>query len=87
MPTYSHSGRITDAKTGSKISEELNQKTLRHDVRKLMRGGNMKYPNLSQGHLLTYEVEVDLNVLHALMVDRVCCHIDSAHIVIIGDHG
>ena len=41
----------------------------------------MKNPNLSQGDLLTDEVNVNLNVLRATMMNGVGCHVDSADIV------
>ena len=36
---------------------------------------------MSQGHLLVDKVGVNLNMLRALVVDWVGCHIDNAHIV------
>ena len=45
----------------------------------------MKNPNLSQGDLLTDEVNVNLNVLRATMMNGVGCHVDSADIVAVGD--
>jgi hypothetical protein len=47
----------------------------------------MKDPNLSQSHLLADEVSVNLSVLRAPMVDRVCYHIDNAHVFTIDDRG
>jgi hypothetical protein len=41
----------------------------------------MEHPNLSQSNLLADEVNVDLDVLRATMVDRISDHIDSANIV------
>ena len=41
----------------------------------------MKNPNLSQGDLLTDEVNVNLTVLRATMMNGVGCHVDSADIV------
>jgi hypothetical protein len=87
IPARSRSGRSADAKTGPKIGEELNRKTLRHDVRKLMGGRNMKNSNLPQGHLLADEVDVDLDMLHAPMMDQVGCHIDSTDVVTVDNGG
>jgi hypothetical protein len=41
----------------------------------------MEDPNLSQSHLLTDEVDVDLDVLRAAMMNWVGCHVDSTNIV------
>ena len=41
----------------------------------------MKDPNLAQGDLLTDEVNVNLTVLRATMMNGVGCHVDSADIV------
>jgi hypothetical protein len=71
IPARSRSGRRADAETGPKFSEELNRKSLGHDVRELVRGRDMKNPKLSQGHLLTNEVNVDLDMLRASMVNRI----------------
>ena len=40
-----------------------------------------QHPNLSQGNLVADEVNVDLDVLRATMVDRISDHIDGANIV------
>jgi hypothetical protein len=45
----------------------------------------MEHLNLSQSNLVTDEVNVDLDVLRAMMVDRTSCHIDSANIVTVHD--
>ena len=41
----------------------------------------MKDPNLAQGDLLTDEVNINLNVLRATMMNGIGCHVDSADIV------
>ena len=46
----------------------------------------MKNPNLSQGDLLTDEVNINLNVLRATMMNGVGCHVDSADIVAVDNH-
>ena len=45
----------------------------------------MEHPNLSQGNLVTDEVNVGLDVLRATMVDRISDHIDGANIVTVHD--
>ena len=47
----------------------------------------MENANLAESHLLTDEMDVDLNVLGTAMVDRVGCHIDSADVVTVDNCG
>jgi hypothetical protein len=70
IPTRSRCGRRVDAKTRPKFSEELNRNSLGHDVHEPVRGRDMKDPKLSQCHLLTDEVNVNLNMLRAPMVNK-----------------
>jgi len=46
----------------------------------------MKNTNFAKSHLLTNEVDVDLNVLGTAMVDQAGSHLDGADIVAV-DHG
>ena len=46
-----------------------------------MCGWDMKHPELSQSNLFADEVDVNLDVLCAAVVDRVGSHTDGAHIV------
>jgi len=87
IPARSRSGRITDAKTGPKLSEQWSWKALRHDVRELMRGRHMEDPDLTQGHLLTDEVDVNLDVLRAPMMYRIGCHVYCTHIITVDNSG
>jgi hypothetical protein len=47
----------------------------------------MKNTNFAQGHLLADEVDVDLNVLGTVAMNRVGCHIDSDDVVAVDDSG
>jgi hypothetical protein len=80
IPARSCSGRITDTQTGPKVSEQLYRKTLAHDISELVHRGNMEDANLSQCHLLANEVDVNLDMLGATVVDGVSDHIDGANI-------
>ena len=46
---------------------------------------NVEDANLPQGHLLANEVDVNLNMLGATVVDRISSHVDGANIVAV-DH-
>ena len=67
--------------TGPKIIEELDGQSLGHDVGELMCGGDMKHSELSHSNLFADEVDVDPDVLCAVVVDRVGSHVDCTHIV------
>ena len=41
----------------------------------------MKNPNLTERHLLANEVDVNLDVLRAAMLDRVTCHVNSTDVI------
>jgi hypothetical protein len=41
----------------------------------------VKVAHVPQGDLLVYEVDVDLDVLRVLVVDRISGHVDDANIV------
>jgi len=47
----------------------------------------MKNTNFAKSYLLADEVDVDLDVLGATVVDRVGCHVDSANIVAVDNCG
>ena len=46
----------------------------------------MQHSNLSQGHLLTNKVDINLNVFGATVMDRISCHVNCANIITI-DNG
>ena len=47
----------------------------------------MENSNLAESHLLTDEVDVNLDVLGTVVVDRVGCHVDNADVVTVNDCG
>ena len=47
----------------------------------------MENSNLAESHLLTDEVDVNLDVLGTAVVDRVGCHVDSADVVTVDNCG
>ena len=74
-----------DAEDGPKVYEQLHRKTFDHDIRELVGRRNVEDANLPQGHLLANEVDVDLDMLGATVVDRISSHIDGANVVAV-DH-
>jgi hypothetical protein len=83
IPARSRSGSGTNAQTGAKVREELYRQTLGHDVSELVSGGHMKDPDLSKRDLLADEVNVELDVLRAPVVNRVGSHVYRADVVAI----
>jgi hypothetical protein len=84
-PARSRSGRVPDAKTRFELIEELYSKAFGHDVRELMRRWDMKHAHLSKSNLLTDEVNVDLDVLSAVVVNGIGYHVDNSHVVTVDD--
>ena len=46
----------------------------------------MQHSNLSQGHLLTNKVDINLNMFGAIVMDRIRCHVNCTNIITI-DNG
>jgi hypothetical protein len=47
----------------------------------------MKNTNLSESHLLTDKMNVDLYVFRATVLNGITCHVDDTHIVTIDNGG
>ena len=60
--------------------------SLSHDVHELMCGGDMEHADFPQSILLADEVDVNLDVLRATMLNRIGCHVDCTNVVAI-DNG
>jgi hypothetical protein len=73
-----------DAKTGSKILEERRRQALREDIRKLL---STSYLETAKGHLLVHEVDVQLDMLRSLVMDRIPRHVDARDVVAVDYHG
>ena len=67
-PPRSRIGGLADMKTGAKILEHGGGKTLGEDVSKLGRRWYVKNPNITNGDPFMNEVEINLNMLRALML-------------------
>ena len=52
-----------------------------------MGSGNVKNPNTPKGHLLADEVNVELDVLRAAMMDRIGGEVDGEDVVAVDDGG
>jgi hypothetical protein len=71
----------TDIDTGPKLLKHRRRKPLGEDVDELRGGRNVKDTNISNGDVLANEVEVNLDMLRALMLDGVGGEVDDADVV------
>lgn len=82
---------VKDKKTTyPNVSKQLTQLydgVLCHNISALMIGGYMQDANLSQRHLFMDEMDIDLDVLGATVLDRVGRHADNADVVAVDDGG
>jgi hypothetical protein len=74
---------IEDVETGPKIWEHLGGQSLGEDVDELRSHRDVEDTNVPDGNELTYEVEINLNMLGALVLDKVSGEVDATDIVVI----
>jgi len=86
IPARGHNGRELDTDTGPKFTKQLYMQSVNHDVCELMCGRDMEDTNLPQSNLLADEVDVNLDVLRATMMNRIDYHVDCTNVVAI-DNG
>jgi hypothetical protein len=73
--------------TGSKQREQQGGESLGEDASELGSHQDVEDTNVSASNMLTDEVEINLNMLCALMLDEVDREVDSADIVIVDQSG
>jgi hypothetical protein len=78
---------IVDMETGSKQREQQGGESLGEDASELGSHQDVEDTNVSASNMLTDEVEINLNMLCALMLDEVDREVDSADIVIVDQSG
>jgi hypothetical protein len=71
--------------TGPKLREHRHQQTFGEDVGILGRSGNVQDTDFTKGDSLSDEVQVDLNMLGSLMLNRISGEINGADIITV-DH-
>jgi len=74
-----------DVETGSKVDEDRGRKALGEDVGELRRRRDVKDPDVSNGNPLADEVEINLDMLRALMLDRVSGEVHRADVVAVDE--
>jgi hypothetical protein len=70
-----------DVQTGSKLREDSRWKALGEDIGILRAGGYVKDLDMTESNLIADEVEINLYVLRALMLDWVAGHVDGADVI------
>jgi hypothetical protein len=70
-PPRSHNGIVEDVETGSEFFKQHTRQPFGEDISELGRCRNVKDTNLAEADALTDEMQVDLDMLCALMLDRV----------------
>ena len=83
----SRSLAVGDAETGPKIREDGRRQPLGHDVGELLRGGNMKNPNVAERNFLSYKMDVKFDVFRPAMMHWVGGHVDRGHVVAVHQRG
>jgi hypothetical protein len=74
-------------KTGSKLLKYRRWETLGEGVGVLVYHGGMQNPNLTEGDTLPNKVEINLNMLCALMLDRISGEVGNTDVVAINQGG
>jgi len=70
-------GSTAGVQTGPELTKDRCRKSFGEDVGVLRCGRHMKNMNITKSNLLPNEVQVDLYVLGALMLNRVGRHVDA----------
>ena len=82
-PSRSRNVDGADVKTGANLKEDRSGQPLSEYVRKLRRRWDMKNTNITNDNVLVDEVEINLDMLRALMLNRVSGQVDNTDIVTI----
>ena len=80
-------GSTTNVTTVSKLLKYRCWETLGEDIDVLGCRGDMENSNMTEGDTLLNKVEINLNVLRALMLDRIGGEVDSTDVVAINQGG
>lgn len=78
---------MADAQAGPKLLKRRGWEPFGHDVGELLRRRDMKNTQLSQSNLLAHEMDVELDVLRASMMNWICRHIHRGDVVAIHHSG
>ena len=72
---------VHNAKTGLELLKGGRWQAFHHDIRKLLRRGNVKNSNILKSHLLMNKVDIEPDMLVASMMNRIGEEIDAEYIV------
>ena len=74
---------LANVEAGSKLGEDSGREPLGEDVRELRGCRNMENTDFAEGNPFSHEVKIDLDVLRALMLDRIDGEVSSTDVVAI----
>ena len=77
------SRRLVDVQIAAELQEHCGRETLCEDVSKLESGGDVQDTHITEGDALSDEVEINLDMLRTLMLNRVRGEINHTDIVTI----
>ena len=83
----SRNGSTTNVQAGSKLLKHRGGETLGEDAGVLRCRWDMKNPNLAKGDSLPNKMEINLNMLRALMLDWVGGEVDNTNVITIDQRG
>ena len=83
----SRNGSTTNVQAGSKLLKHRGREALGEDIGVLRCRRDMKNPNVSEGDSLLNKMEINLNMLRALMLYWVCGEVDSTNVTTIDQRG
>jgi hypothetical protein len=75
----------TNVETGPKIQKYRSRQTLREDVHELGGHRNVQDANITDGNMFSDEVNVDLDMLRTLVLNRVGGGVDDAYVVTVDE--
>jgi hypothetical protein len=75
------------AKTGTKLLENVRRQPFCHNISELLSSWYLQNPYVAEGHTLVDEVDVQLNVLGAMMMNGVGRYVDGGDIVAVDQCG
>jgi hypothetical protein len=76
---------MTNVEIGLKIQKQRSGQTLREDVRELEYRQDVQDVNITDGNAFLDKVEVDLDMLHTLMLNRVGGEVDDANVITVDE--
>jgi hypothetical protein len=81
----SRSGSLSNAKTRPELKEQGRRQAFRHDIGELVRGRYVQHTYLAKSDLFSDEVNIQLNMLRAMMMNWIGRHVNRTDVVVEDD--